>query len=281
MSNKTIIRIKCIDGDDTDLAVNWTHAAETNCVARIEAPFKIADLDLAGIAALRAALDKAEAAHLERIGEDAGSMGEACEPSTRDRLFYKPQSFTMSNGEVRHFSPPAPFEPCPGAGLSPVGGKVVKATHPEPLQGKMSAPSEMKDLPRDVEAIAAEMKRLAMMPKVGAVEPMPDIPWLQKEWPTLGGKETIRTPRYHQLTDWVRAQPEGAILLAVFHEDEPIPAVAAHDARGKRIDDCREYALHARMMGGHGYTAVWLSREVDSSCEGRIPQGVSVYREGT
>jgi hypothetical protein len=85
--------------------------------------------------------------------------------------------------------------------------------------------------------------------------------------------------RYPQLTDWVRAQPEGAKLLAVFDEEEPIPAVSAADAHDKQLDHCREYALHARMSGGYGYTAVWLSRETDHTCVNRIPNGISVYRE--
>jgi hypothetical protein len=288
--------VKIVDVDGDELLVTWDLFNDSNGAVILE-PLKAhcAVLDLAGIAALRAARDKAEAAYLARTGNPIVGIAvdSACEPSSRDRLFYKPQSLTMPNGEVRHFSPPAPFEPCPGIGLSAVGGKVVKATHPEPVQGKMSAPSEIKDLPRDIGGIAAEMKRLAMMPKVGAVEPMAGIvdgfardDWAERvkrteaQASTFGGLEPI-APRYPQLTDWVRAQPEGTRLLAVFRDGEPIPAVAIADNHGKQLHECYEHALYARMVGGYGYSAVWLSREVASSCEGRVPQGVSVYREGT
>jgi hypothetical protein len=171
------------------------------------------------------------------------------------------------------------------------------------VQGKMSAPSEIKDLPRDIEGIAAEMKRLAMMPKVGAVEPMAEafeyptpMPAYRSDpssWVFHSAHEALslslhgwlpkqlNLPRYQQLTDWVRAQPEGAKLLAVFRDGEQIPAVAIADNHGKQFHECYEHALYARMFGGYGYSAVWLSREVASTCEGRIPKGVSVYREGT
>jgi hypothetical protein len=89
-----------------------------------------------------------------------------------------------------------------------------------------------------------------------------------------------KSPRFSELTDWVRAQPEGAKLLAVFREEEPIPAVYTPDVYAKILDHCQEYALHARMLGGYGYAAVWLSRETCATCVNRIPQGIDVYREG-
>lgn len=94
-------------------------------------------------------------------------------------------------------------------------------------------------------------------------------------------KHNAPAPRYAQLTDWVRAQPEGTRVLAVFHSNEQIPTVSTYDNHGKRLDECYEYALHARMQANLGYSAVWLSRCVDKTCEHRVPLGISVYREGT
>lgn len=90
----------------------------------------------------------------------------------------------------------------------------------------------------------------------------------------------LHTCGHRTLTDWVRSQPKGARLLAVFRDGENIPAVSAYDNHGKQIHECYEHALYARMAGGYGYSAVWLSREVARDCEKRIPHGVSVYREG-
>ena len=99
------------------------------------------------------------------------------------------------------------------------------------------------------------------------------------EWQTALRSALDAQPHYPQLTDWVRAQPEGSCLLAVFSKDEPIPSVFVGDNHGKRLDDCYEVTLAGRMSSGGNYSAVWLSRHVDPNCEAKIPRGVNVYRE--
>jgi len=272
----TRTRIKAATKQNELIAVTTSEGAGPVAIILGVKPGAIIGLDLVGIASLRATLDMAEAKHCESMNDVTGAPDAACEPSTTDRLFYKPQSFTMPNGEVRHFSPPAPFEPCPGVGTSIRGvfdGKVVKATHPAP-------PPETDPTSERTLSITAEMKRLAMMPKLGMPEPMPVLPLALLQWPAPGGTNPIRPPRYPQLTDWVRAQPEGARLLVCLSEDEarnasdmPAPSENLIYIRGHRT-------LFRELSSGHGITAVWLSSNVEPEYEHRIPNGVNVYREG-
>ena len=83
---------------------------------------------------------KAIAELLESLGARSDALGgdvigiddSACEPSASDRLFYKPRTIVLPNGEVRHFLPPnPPFEPCPAADDRGYGGMIIKATHPK------------------------------------------------------------------------------------------------------------------------------------------------------
>lgn len=197
MMDDDLSRIIDVDGDELLVrAFDMPDRPQCAVGLRVEcaSPFGIGvGLDIDGLIALRAALDKAESAYWKRTAKPmTGIIDAACEPSTRDRIFYKPQSITLPNGEVRHFSPPdPPFEPCPVADDRGLGGKVVKATHPEPIQGKMSAPSEIKALPRDVQGLVAEMEQIAKMSKTGAVELPPDIPLPPLEWPMGEAKTTI------------------------------------------------------------------------------------------
>lgn len=102
-------------------------------------------LDIDGIAALRAALDKAETAYWKRMTKavEGTINGCSCEPSASDRLFYKPRTIMLPNGEVRRCSPPKPpFEPCPAADDRGYGGMIVKATHPKRPSDTPSEPAK-------------------------------------------------------------------------------------------------------------------------------------------
>jgi len=84
---------------------------------------------------------------------------------------------------------------------------------------------------------------------------------------------------YPQLTDWVRAQPSGAALMAVFRDDENQPAIQKGDNDGKFLAFVTESELGETLSSGRHYNFAWLSRHVSIDCEAKIPRGMKVYRE--
>lgn len=139
-----VTRIKGAAGLGELIAVPTTDGTGSVVIVFEVKPRSVIGIDRAGIAALRKALDDAEADYSDRTSDLDGERADsACDPSTRDRIFYKPQSITLPNGEVRHFSPPnPPFEPCPSADDCCLGGKVVKATHQAPWSKEDSSPQD-------------------------------------------------------------------------------------------------------------------------------------------
>jgi hypothetical protein len=88
-------------------------------------------------------------------------------------------------------------------------------------------------------------------------------------------------PLYPRLTDWVRAQPSGTTLLAVFPDDGigEFASIDRGDNDGKFLGLVHEPELVETLASGREYSAVWLSRYVDPGCESKIPRSVKVYRE--
>lgn len=101
-------------------------------VKRVGLRVKIVAHGKAGAKAIADLLESLGAKSDASDGDVTGIDGCSCEPSASDRLFYKPRTIVLPNGEVRRFSPPnPPFEPCPAADDRGYGGMIIKATHPK------------------------------------------------------------------------------------------------------------------------------------------------------
>lgn len=96
----------------------------------------------------------------------------------------------------------------------------------------------------------------------------------------LGADEDASVPTYSQLTDWVRAQPKGSRLLVVLSENELRDASSMPKPNENLVYVRGHRALFRELSSGHDAIVVWLSRSIAPDFESRIPQGVSVYREG-
>ena len=113
-------------------------------VERVGLRVKVVAHGKAGAKAIAELLESLGAKSEALDGDVTGIDGCSCEPSARDRLFYKPRTIVLRNGEVRHFSPPnPPFEPCPAARDEVGTGTIVKATHPRrPIDQSPQTPAD-------------------------------------------------------------------------------------------------------------------------------------------
>lgn len=247
------------------ISVDWN--VLPHAVAWLEAP-EGCMLDLNGIANLREALDKAEAAYHKRTRNKlTGVDGYACEPSTQDRVFKTPacEAFDKTHEYSRHALRIEPYEVCPS-----IRGawQIVPATHPAPSSEKAIV-VESSGLwpPRNLPEGATQCATC------GVISTGDTCPGIANGW------HAPVKPRYPKLADWVRAQPEGSRLLAVIGF-ENMPAVDESDVAGKQL--VWEYpsdALYFELATDHSYTAVWVSRIANDEWTSKIVRA-SVYREG-
>lgn len=112
----SVTRIKGTTGQSELIAVDTSEGAGPVAVVLEIKPGSVIGLDVAGIAALCAALDKAEAAYIARTIEPIlARKDSACEPSIVDRIFKTPacEAFDKANNGSRYNTHIEAYEVCP------------------------------------------------------------------------------------------------------------------------------------------------------------------------